>query len=172
MKNTKIFNVRATLVLIIIISLLSMSLATSVFARNSKQMLRDGLVSDEGVSEGNIEDGIISDVPEDTTLMPDLDGSDNASDGGSSESGSESGADSMLGPGGMAGESNSGINENDFANGNNTTDNGTASGEVTEEEAGSTVGIVIAILVLLAIIIAIILLVPKTGRSNNRQNKK
>ncbi len=175
MKNTKIFNIRAAFTLIIILSLLALSLTTAVSARNSKQMLRDGLVSDEGVSEGNIEDGIISDVP-DNTMMPESDSSGNTSNGGNSgsdsESGSESGADSILGPGGMAGESNSGINENDFADGNGTMGNGATAGEVTDEEAGSTVGIIIAILAVLAIIIAIILIVPKSKNGMDRRNKK
>lgn len=170
MRKTKIFNIKAAVMLIIIISLLTVSLTTAVSARNSKQMMRDGMISDEGVTEGNIQDGVISDTP-DHTLMPDSDTTTH-SNGNSDSYGSDSGADSMLGPGGMMNEGNSGINENDFASGDNTTDNGTTTGEVTEEEAGSTVGIVIAIIAVLAIIIAIILLVPKNQGRKDGTNKK
>ena len=170
MRKTKIFNIKAAVMLIIIISLLTVSFATAVSARNSKQMMRDGMISDEGVTEGNIQDGIVSDTP-DHTIMPDSDSTTHSSDDTNSAD-SDSGSDSILGPGGMMNEGNSGINENDFANGDTTTDNGTTTGEVTEEEAGSTVGIVIAIIAVLAIIIAIILLVPKNQGRKDGANKK
>ena len=169
MKKTKIFNIRALAALIVMISLIAISLTCGVSARNSKQMLRDGMISDEGVTEGDIQDGIISDTP-DSSMMPESDSSSTASDSEGSDS--EGSTDSILGPGNMMPEDNSGINENDFASGNDTTGDGTDMGEVTADEAGSTVGIVIAIVAILAIIAAIILIVPKGNGRDDRKNKK
>lgn len=165
MINNKFFNKNTVLSLILVMTMLIFS-CMAVSARTLDEMKRDGIVSDEGVPEGNINDGIVSDsadYPFETDNNPENSesGSDNMS--GTSDT-SEQMSENEFSDNILGGQPNDTmINENDFSSSNDSTTDGVGTDGINNAESDgmSVVGIVIAILVIIAIIIIIIALIPK-----------
>lgn len=119
--------------------------------------VQDGVVSDEGIPNGDMSDGVISDTPPDDDMMM---GTDDSIDSGMNNGPADSG-NSIIGEAGDAiGEAGKDVADgvgdaaNDIANGTQDMTDGTDN--TTDSETGNLVGTIVWIVIAAAVIAIIV----------------